>query len=124
LAAHLGEGDPDAWRAALRVFELSYGKPAETLEDLPEDIDPFHVAEMTQPERARLIGRVVRAYPQLAELAPASFASRRRRRVGPPRSSRYARRDSKARLQAKAASVAQLHKPRSPGIVRYRMCPT
>ena len=32
LAAHLGEGDPDAWRAALRVFELSDGKPAETVE--------------------------------------------------------------------------------------------
>jgi hypothetical protein len=70
LAAHLGDGDPAAWRAALRVFELSYGKPAETLEDSPEDLDPFKVASMTQAERARLVARVVAQYPHLAELAP------------------------------------------------------
>ena len=70
LAAHLGDGDPAAWRGALRIFELSYGKPAETPEDMPEDIDPFDVASMTPLERARLVARVVKHYPQLAELAP------------------------------------------------------
>jgi hypothetical protein len=49
LAAHLGDGDPVAWRAALRVFELSYGKPAETVELDLDIVDPLHVAEMTAP---------------------------------------------------------------------------
>ena len=70
LAAHLGDGDPAAWRAGLRVFELSYCKPAETPEDIPEDVDPFQVAAMTPLERARLVARVLAAYPHLAELAP------------------------------------------------------
>jgi hypothetical protein len=29
LRAHLGDGDPNAWRAALRVFEHSFGRPPE-----------------------------------------------------------------------------------------------
>ena len=70
LAAHLGDGNPDGWRAALRVFELSYGKPAETPEDVPEDVDPFQVAAMSPAERAELVRRVLRAYPHLAALAP------------------------------------------------------
>ena len=70
LVAHLRDGDPAGWRAGLRVFELSYGKPAETPEDLPEDLDPFQVASMTPLERARLMSRVVAAYPHLASLAP------------------------------------------------------
>jgi hypothetical protein len=71
LAAHLGDGDATAWRAALRVFELSYGKPAETPEDVPEDVDPFQVAAMSPAERSRLVRRVLKAYPHLAPLAPA-----------------------------------------------------
>ena len=70
LAAHLGDGDPAGWRAALRVFELSYGKPAETPEDIPEDVDPFQVAAMSPAERAELVRRVLAAYPHLAPLAP------------------------------------------------------
>ena len=71
LAAHLGEGEASSWRAALRVLELSYGRPAETPEDLPEDIDPFQVASLTPLKRARLVARVVEAYPHLKALAPA-----------------------------------------------------
>jgi hypothetical protein len=69
-AAHLGDGDPGGWRAALRVFELSYGKPAETLEDIPADVDPFQVAAMSPAERSQLVRRVLKAYPHLAGLAP------------------------------------------------------
>jgi len=42
LRAHLGDGDtvnPDAWRAALRVFEHAYGRAPEQVEPvagLPE----------------------------------------------------------------------------------------
>ena len=49
----------------------SYGKPAEMVEDIPEDVDPFQVAAMSRAERAELVRRVLRAYPHLAELAPA-----------------------------------------------------
>jgi hypothetical protein len=68
LAAHLGDGDPVAWRAALRVFELSYGKPAETVELDLDVVDPLHVAEMTSAERAQLVARVLEQHPHLAEL--------------------------------------------------------
>ena len=70
LAAHLGDGDPVAWRAALRVFELSYGKPAESVELDLDVVDPLHVAEMTSAERALLVARVLEQHPHLAELAP------------------------------------------------------
>jgi hypothetical protein len=70
LAAHLGDGDPVAWRAALRVFELSYGKPAETVELDFDAVDPLHVAEMTSAERALLVARVLEVHPHLAELVP------------------------------------------------------
>ena len=44
LKAHLGEGDevnPDAWRAALRVFEHQFGRAPEQIEEvvLPADAD-------------------------------------------------------------------------------------
>jgi hypothetical protein len=70
LAAHLGEGDPVAWRAALRVFELSYGKPAETVELDLDVVDPLHVAEMTSAERALLVARVLEQHPHLAARVP------------------------------------------------------
>jgi hypothetical protein len=75
LAAHLGDGDATAWRAALRVFELSYGKPAETIEIAPETLDPFQVGEMTQAERGVLLTRVLEQHPQLAELVPERLRS-------------------------------------------------
>jgi len=71
LAAHLGDGDPLAWRAALRVFEHSFGRPAEIVEEHdPVPTDPFKVAEMSHAERARLVARVLDRFPQLASLAP------------------------------------------------------
>jgi hypothetical protein len=75
LAAHLGDGDPVAWRAALRVFELSYGKPAETVELDLDVVDPLHVAEMTSAERALLVARVLEHHPHLAELIPLRLRS-------------------------------------------------
>jgi hypothetical protein len=59
-----------AWRAALRVFELSYGKPAETVELDLDLVDPLHVAEMTSAERAQLAARVLEHHPHLAVLVP------------------------------------------------------
>lgn len=70
LAAHLGDGDPVAWRAALRVFELSYGRPAETIEIAPETLDPFMVTQMTQAERGVMMTRLLEQHPQLIELVP------------------------------------------------------
>jgi hypothetical protein len=78
LDAHLGEGDPAAWRAALRAFELSYGKPAESAEI---DVDPLRVREMTGAERAALIARVLDDHPKFAELVPERL--RARSLVGP-----------------------------------------
>ena len=73
LTAHLGDGDPAAWRAALRVFEQAFGRPVEMAEEEPDPatLDPFRVAEMTQLQRAQLVRRVLDAYPHLASLAPA-----------------------------------------------------
>jgi hypothetical protein len=70
LAAHLADGDPLAWRAALRVFELSYGKPAETVELDLDVVDPLHVAEMSAAERAASVARVLEVHPHLAQLVP------------------------------------------------------
>jgi hypothetical protein len=70
LAAHLGDGDASSWRAALRVFELSYGKPAETIEIDPETLDPFMVAQMTQAERGALMAQILEQHPHLRELIP------------------------------------------------------
>jgi len=42
LQAHLGDGDPAAWRAALRVFEHAFGRAPEQVIDgfsLPESSD-------------------------------------------------------------------------------------
>ncbi len=50
------------------MFELSYGKPAETPEDIPEDVDPFQVAAMSPAERSQLVHRVLKAYPHLSPL--------------------------------------------------------
>ncbi len=52
------------------VFELSYGKPAETVELDLDVVDPLHVAEMTSAERALLVARVLEVHPHLADLVP------------------------------------------------------
>jgi hypothetical protein len=70
LAAHLGDGDPASWRAALRVFEQAFGRPVEVVEEHdPVPSDPFKVAEMTRAQRDRLIARVLDKYPDLSPLA-------------------------------------------------------
>jgi hypothetical protein len=53
----------------LRVFELCYGKPAETaaIDSMQE---PINIREMTSEERAVLIRRVLDDNPHLAELIP------------------------------------------------------
>jgi hypothetical protein len=70
LAAHLGEGDPAAWRAALRVFELCYGRPAETVAIDSITSGPVNVREMTPEERGVLVRRVLEDHPHLVELIP------------------------------------------------------
>jgi hypothetical protein len=72
LKAHLGDGDPAAWRAGLRVLELAYGRLGELLEDEhdPALIDPLDVASMSPLERGRLIAGPLDRFPQLAALAP------------------------------------------------------
>jgi hypothetical protein len=47
LPAHLGDGDPAAWRAGFRVLELLYGKPSETLDVDATLVDPLRIREMT-----------------------------------------------------------------------------
>jgi hypothetical protein len=70
LAAHLGDGDPQAWRAALRVFEQAFGRPVDVVEELDLDVvDPLQVG-MTPAERAALVARVLEQHPHLAELVP------------------------------------------------------
>jgi hypothetical protein len=71
LLAHLGEGDPAAWRAALRVFEHAFGRPAEIPE---EDVEPPGTLEeiqaMTPTERKAVRARLLREHPELRELVP------------------------------------------------------
>jgi hypothetical protein len=67
LKAHLGDGDPTAWRAALTVFEQAFGRPADVPE---EDVDvdgAFDVHSLTRTQRARLIARVLENHPEFAE---------------------------------------------------------
>jgi hypothetical protein len=70
LAAHLGDGDPAAWRAAFRVIELLYGKPSEAVDIDPALVDPLRIREMTPGERSVLMRRVLDDHPQLVELVP------------------------------------------------------
>ena len=70
LAAHLGDGDATAWRAALRVFELSYGKPAETIELDTASVDPFQIAAMTVAERDVIMNQILEQHPHLIEIIP------------------------------------------------------
>jgi hypothetical protein len=83
LAAHLGDGDPASWRAALRVFEQAFGRPVEVVEeeDDPALLDPFRVSEMTPAQRAQLVARVLERYPHLLPLAPPDLLLGTRERV-------------------------------------------
>jgi hypothetical protein len=70
LKAHLGTGNADAWRSALKILELQFGRVADPIE-VDVDVDPFQVAAMSPAERSQLVRRVLKAYPHLAPLAPA-----------------------------------------------------
>lgn len=61
LKAHLGDGDrinPDAWRAALRVFEHAYGKPREEPEELLP-LDDLDLTTLTNDELHALRRRLL-----------------------------------------------------------------
>lgn len=71
LRAHLGDGDPAAWQAALRVFEHAYGRPAEIPEeDLETPATIQEVAAMSARERRAVRARLIAEHPELAELVP------------------------------------------------------
>jgi hypothetical protein len=56
LRAHLGDGDPLAWRAALRVFEHAFAGRSTSFEDEhgPGVLDPLEVASRSPVECGRL----------------------------------------------------------------------
>jgi hypothetical protein len=63
LRAHLGEGDPGAWRAGLKVLELAYGPaPAQQQEDVVLPEGAAEVAALSwrdlQVVAARLLGEL------------------------------------------------------------------
>jgi hypothetical protein len=61
LEVHLGEGDdvnPDAWRAAQRIFEHAFGRPRE----LPEETEPQQTLDaraMTPEQRQAAIAEML-----------------------------------------------------------------
>ena len=73
LKAHLADGDPAAWRAALRVLEHAIGRPAETLDEPEPPVDPMGFARMTQRQRSALLAEVLEAHPNLAALVPPNY---------------------------------------------------
>jgi hypothetical protein len=52
------------------VFELSYGKPVETIEIDTETLDPFLVEQMTTAERAVMMTRLLEEHLELIEFVP------------------------------------------------------
>ena len=79
LAEHLGDGDPAAWRAALRVLEYAWGKPKEELAvevEMPEN--PLDVARMPREQRLALIARLARQQPEVVReiMGPAWIVER------------------------------------------------
>jgi hypothetical protein len=70
LEAHLGEGNdvnPDAWRAALRVFEHAYGRAPDKVEVEDDWIPqtPDEVSRLSTKQLAALLGRTIP--PSLAD---------------------------------------------------------
>jgi hypothetical protein len=76
LRAHLGEGDavnPDAWRAALRVFEHAFGRAPEQAEpviELPATVEA--VRAMGWREMEVLAGRLIQDVPGVAQASIAT----------------------------------------------------
>jgi hypothetical protein len=57
------------------VFELSYGKPAETIELDTETLDPFMVEQMSSEERDVIMAQLLEQHPRLAGLVPERLRS-------------------------------------------------
>jgi hypothetical protein len=71
LKAHLGDGNPNAWRAALRMVENQLGKP----DDQPE-LQTLDARAMTSEQRQAAIARMVEEHPGLAALIPRAAGAR------------------------------------------------
>jgi len=64
LQAHLGDGDPAAWRAALRVFAHAFGRPAEqatATEDLTLPTNAWTAQNLTWTQLQAMAARVLDA---------------------------------------------------------------
>jgi hypothetical protein len=70
LRAHLGDGNPNAWRAALRVVEHQLGKPAEQT-----DLPTIDARAMTPEQRQAAIAKLLEEHPGLAALLPRTNGS-------------------------------------------------
>jgi len=74
LENHLGDGDPAAWRAAIRVLELFYGRGTETAVDITLPVDFDGMAALSWDELRILACRVAgELAPSEPEIAAASI---------------------------------------------------
>jgi hypothetical protein len=67
LKAHLGDGDPDAWRAALRVFEHAFGRAPDQVEEMPVLTGPDDIANLTWTQM-RVIAATLTAMAEPTEV--------------------------------------------------------
>jgi hypothetical protein len=63
LRAHLGDGDPAAWRCGIRVLELFYGRGAEPALDVALPVDAEDVTTLSWQELQILARRVIGELP-------------------------------------------------------------
>ena len=78
LRAHLGEGDPAAWRAALRVFEHAFGRAPEQSAEalrLPESADD--VRRLSWVQMQLLAARLVEDMPVVETAMPVAATTGR-----------------------------------------------
>jgi hypothetical protein len=90
LKAHLGEGDevnPDAWRAALRVFEHQFGRAPEQVEEVVLPTDADGVAALSW-QQLQIIAATIMSEPletaSNAKSAPSNQLDYSRRACGFP----------------------------------------
>jgi hypothetical protein len=62
----LASGDPDAWRAAVKVLEYCWGRPAEQVEVRTD----AKVEELTLDQLRGLRARLLAEHPELRRLTP------------------------------------------------------
>jgi hypothetical protein len=66
LRAHLDDGDPNAWRAALRVFEHAFGRPQEqgtATEDLTLPTNAWDAKNLSWTQLQMMAARVLGELP-------------------------------------------------------------